>query len=271
MLHLAATMNMETFFIPALYLVLLLWVVAEEGTRERQRSVSFVAGLVLGIATIFRPTSALLICALGLLFFWERPRRLWRQLWMQGRWLLIGFALPMALLLIRHRIAWGQWTLAGVKGPLSSLQNYALVVDGQHPVQIGIGPWLRLVADDPGVIWHHVIPAWWEQWLYLWTHPGFGQMDLLLGLHHVGPYQATLTSILVGGILVGVGVALRRRSRLDLILVALPVYFSALVFVFYVLNSRYRAPFIPALYLLCCSGFYAAIATVRGGMTARNS
>jgi hypothetical protein len=105
-----------------------------------------------------------------------------------------------------------------------------------------------------------MIPNWWAQILYLWTHYGFGQMDFVQGLNYPGFYQAALAAIMAAGIVVGMAQALRRRSRADLVLLALPAYFTGLALVFWVINTRYRAPFIPALSLLCCAG-YAAIAS----------
>ena len=105
-----------------------------------------------------------------------------------------------------------------------------------------------------------MIPDWWTQILSLWTHRGFGQMDLVQGLNYPGFYQAALAAILAVSVVVGVAKALRRRSRADLVLLALPAYFTSLAFVYWVINTRYRAPFLPALYLLACLGFSTLIA-----------
>lgn len=263
MLHLMGTVNSETFFIPILYLALLLWMTAREQPRAQGLRTSFLAGVAMGVATVFRPTSALMPLALVFLLWLERPKRSWRHMGPEAGRMLAGFAVPMALMVVRHRIAWGQWTLAGDKSFAALSNNYAFSIHGQHLTDIGVGAWSRLLAQEPQWVWQHMIPSWWKQLLNLWTHPGFGQMDLLQGLVHVGPYQAALTSILVAGILIGVVCAVRQRRRCDLTLLVLPLYFSALVFVFYVINSRYRAPYIPALYLLCCLGFSRALAQMR--------
>ena len=180
--------------------------------------------------------------------------------------MLGGFLLSLLPLFIRHRIAWGHWTLFGGSqgGLLSWHANYAWSIHAQHPYAIGWGPWLRLLSADPAAIWREMIPNWWTQILYLWTHRGFGQMDLVEGLNHNGSYQAALTGIAAAGIVVGAILAVRRRTRADLILLLLPVYFSSLALVYYVINTRYRAPFIPTLYLLCCLGFSWAASAIRG-------
>lgn len=260
MLHLMATMNMETFFIPTLYLALLLWVRAAEPPLTRQRRFSWWAGVMLGLATVFRPTSLLLPAALVIVLWWERPRPSWRETRTQVGWLLGGFALPLGLLYLRNRIAWGAWTLASSKAEVALQVNDAFDIHGQHLAAIGLGPWLRLLLQDPSVIWTSIIPRWWDHGLRLWTHPGFGQMDVVRGLNHAGPYQALLAGTLLIGVVIGLAVALRRRSRADLVLLVLPAYFTSLILPFLVLNSRYRSPFIPALYALCCLGFSAATA-----------
>jgi hypothetical protein len=170
--------------------------------------------------------------------------------------MFVGFIIPVILLLIRHRLAWGHWTFGSERAsPASWGANYAWEIHGQHPSGIGFGPWLHLVASDPSVIWRDMIPDWWAQILSLWTHRGFGQMDLLQGLNYPGPYQAALAGVLAIGVVTGIMLAIRRRTRGDLALVSLPVYFTSLALVWYVINTRYRAPFIPALSLLGCVGF----------------
>lgn len=264
MLHLMATLNMETFFIPMLYVALWLWASVETQPLEQRRRRCFLAGLALGVATLFRPTSGLLPFVWLILLVCERPKRPWAQLRAQGAWMMAGFMVITILVLIRHRLAWEHWTFGASRGALLSWKaNYAWEIHGQHPSVIGVGPWLGLVVSEPSVIWHKMIPDWWAQILYLWTHRGFGQMDLIQGLNYVGPYQAALASILTVGVLVGISLVLRRRSRVDLLLLSLPLYFSSLALVYYVINTRYRAPFIPVLYLLCCVGFFAASTAAR--------
>jgi len=46
-------------------------------------------------------------------------------------------------------------------------------------------------------------------------------------------------------------------------LLAVPILFSSLVLVYGVLNSRYRAPFIPEMYLLSLWGLWIASASLR--------
>jgi hypothetical protein len=173
--------------------------------------------------------------------------------------MLAGFAIALVPLFVRNRIAWGYWSLAGVKATLSSIQNEALVIHGQHPASVGLVPWLRLMAAESSVIWQHIIPGWWDQGLYLWTHPGFGRMDLIQGLNYIGFYQAALTIVMTASIITGAAFAIGRRSRSDLSILSLPVYFTSLVLAFYVANARYRAPFVPALYLLSSLGFSLAV------------
>lgn len=277
-LQLMATMNMETFFVPLLFLGLLLWCDAGSPAAKNAALRSWWAGIVMGVATWFRPTSALLpFFLVGLTALERRPAeagtpppagsardeskgaadRSGGLRSRQAAALLGGFAVAMAGLFIRHRIAWGYWTLGGLKTKVCWLANGALSIGGEHPADIGVWPWLQLVAQHPEQLWTHMIPGWWKQLLYLWTHRGFGRMDLVQGLNDAGAYQAALMSVMTVAFIAGAGLALRRRTRTDLALLALPVYFSVLVLVFFVLNSRYRAPFLPVLYLLACLGFYA--------------
>ncbi len=90
-------------------------------------------------------------------------------------------------------------------------------------------------------------------------------MDLVMGLNHEGPYQALVASFFAAGIAVGAGVAVARRSRADLVCLVLPVYFSALVLAFWVINARYRAPFIPALIALWGLGCREVARSVKAG------
>ncbi len=264
MVHLMATLNTETLMIPALYAALCLWVVAGERCSSAWARSAFAAGVMFGAAALFRPTVAALPFALTCLLLWERPALSWREIRAQGGALLAGFAAPMLLVLIRHRIAWGHWTLGESRGSVLSWKaNYAWNIDGQHPAVIGLGPWARVVAADPSAIWREMIPDWWAQILNLWTHQGFGQMDLVQGLNHGGPYRAALAGIMALGVLAGIAAAVRRRTRGDLVLCALPAYFTGLALVYYVINTRYRAPFIPALALLACLGWSALIAAIR--------
>ncbi|MBI3457763.1 MAG: glycosyltransferase family 39 protein [Candidatus Rokubacteria bacterium] len=264
MVHLMATLNTETLMIPAFYGALWLWVAVGERRPQARAGASFVAGLLFGLTALFRPTVAALPFALACLLLWERPSLTWRQLRTQGALMLAGFGATMLLLLLRHRIAWGHWSLGQSRGSVVSWRaNYAWDVQGQHPASVGFGPWLQVVAQDPSVIWREMLPDWWAQVLELWTHPGFGQMDLVQGLNHPGPYRAALAMIMAIGVVAGIAVALRRRMRGDLALCALPAYFTGLALVFYVINTRYRAPFIPALYLLTCLGWAALIAEIR--------
>jgi len=269
MLHLMSTMNQETFFFPCVYLALLLWSKAGIDRPQTQTRAGLLAGLILGASVVFRTTSVILPFAWYFLLLWERPRpsvRLAkRQVWL----MLVGVFIPVALLIIRHRIAWGTWTLAGAHGEYKIIEwNYALSLHGVHLQNVGLIAWLRMLAAEPRLIWEHVIPSWGKQALELWTHRGFGQMDLVQGLNAPGPYQAALTSVLTVSALIGALVAIRRRTRLDLVLLSLPVCFTSFVLLFYVLNSRYRAPFIPALYLFSCLGFSLAVAQARSRVAA---
>ncbi len=265
MLHLMATLNMEVFFIPALYLALWLWVSVNELPLPQRRLRAFFAGSALAMATLFRPTALLIPVVWWLLLCVERPRLPWSQARGQGVWMTLGFVLPMGLSMIRHRLAWGHWMLTGGSNGagLSWYANYAWEVNGRHPYEMGWAPWLRLVASDPSVIWTQMIPDWWAQIVCLWTHRGFGQMDLVQGLNYPGPYQAALVGILTVGVVVGAIQAIRQRRRLDLVLLALPLYFTGLALVYYVINTRYRAPFLPALYLVACAGFAGIFAAIR--------
>jgi hypothetical protein len=259
-LHLMATLNMETFFLPLLYLAVLLW----HRAASRPAWWAALAGGVLGLATIVRPTvAALPLVWLGLLPF-ERTRFPTHPRWRQAAAMLGGFSVGLVALLLHHRIAWESWTLGGVKATTTSLKYHALLVHGQHPADVGVGPWLQLVFSDPHVIWTRILPGWWDQLFVLWTHPGFGQMDLVQGLSHAGPYQAALTTIIAACAIWGAWTALRSRSRLALQLVVMPVYFSSFVVAFFMLNARYRASFIPALILLACLGVTAAKRAVSG-------
>lgn len=262
-LHLMSTMNMETFFLPALYLSVVLWCRAASGPATATLRRSAGAGAALGAATWFRVTSVLLPVAWLLVAHWERPRRTFRSWWRQGAGLLAGFGVPVGLLVLHHRFAWGYWSLSGLNGKYASGANYALEIQGHQPASIGLGPWLQLLAQEPSVIWTQILPGWAAQLVSLWTHTGFGQMDLVKGLNHEGPYQAAVTTLLALGMVIGAGLAVTRRRRVDMALVTLPAYFSALVLAFWVVNARYRAPFIPALLTLCCVG-YAAIARAAG-------
>ena len=253
-LQLLATMNMETFFIPALYLAVWLWI------RTRSKREIFDAiwtGLALGLATVFRPTSVLLPFVWAVLLVCERPSLSWRAIGRQAAGLLAGFAILLGLLIMRNRIAWGYWTLAGMKGKITSLQGSALWVHGQHPASVGLWPWLNVLAREPNAVWTHMVPAWRNELVQLWTHPGFGWMDLIQGLNAPGTYQAALTTVLLLLGVVGMVVALKLPGRVQLVLLTMPFYFSAFILAFDVLNARYRAPFIPALYALCCLGAQA--------------
>ena len=264
MLHLMGTLNMEVLSIPSLYVGLWLWVDAQDAPASRRLNRCAAAGLWLGLSTLFRPTAGLIPLLLIGLLMWERPKLSWSQIRVQGSRLLAGFALPMLIMIVRNRFLWGHWTLGQSRGSrLSWLANYAWDIQGQHPATIGLGPWLKLVAADPSVIWREMMPNWWNQILFLWTHYGFGQMDLIQGLNHLGRYQAALAVMLTAAVIAGIVCALRRRSRGDLVTLALPVYFTALAFVWYVINTRYRSPFIPALYLLACLGFQSAMTAIR--------
>jgi hypothetical protein len=261
MLHLMATLNMEVAFIPALYVAVWLWSTVPELSPRAQRWRCVWTGVVVGFSALFRPTSGLFPLMLAGALLFERPKLSWRNVVKQAGWMLAGFAIPIALLLIRHRIAWGHWTTGDSNGaPLSWHANYAWTIQGQHPYTIGWARWFQLLAADPSVLWREMIPNWWAQILFLWTHHGFGQMDFVQGLNYPGFYQAALMAILAVGIVAGTAQALRRRHRADVMLLALPMYFTALALIFWVINTRYRAPFIPALALLCCAG-YAALAS----------
>lgn len=262
MLQLLGTMNQETFFFALIYAALLLWSqTANPGARLR---VGFFAGLLLGVSVVFRTTSLMLPFAWCLFVLWERPRRDVRLVRAQTRLMLLGVFIPVALVVIRHRIAWGYWTLSGAHaGERVVGFNYALRLHDVHLTDIGLVAWLQRLAAEPQLLWQHVIPSWWKQGVYLWTHRGFGQMDFVQGLNAPGAYQAALTTILSVSALVGAVVAIRRRTRLDLALLSLPLCFTSLVLVFYVLNSRYRSPFIPALYLLSCLGLSLPWTTAR--------
>jgi len=264
MVHLMATLNTETLMIPAFYGALWLWVAVGGRPPKARANAALVAGVLFGAAALFRPTVALVPFALALLLLWERPALSWREMRTQGGMMLMGFVGTMLLLLVRHRIAWGHWSLGESRGSVVSWRaNYAWDIAGQHPAVVGFGPWLQVVAQDPSVIWREMIPDWWAQVVALWTHQGFGQMDLVQGLNHAGPYRAALAGIMAIGVVVGIAAALRRRTRGDLALCALPAYFTGLALVWYVINTRYRAPFIPALYLLACLGWSALIAAIR--------
>ncbi len=268
MLHLMGTLNMEVFFIPALYVAIALWASAGDPARPSRWSRAFLAGLMVGVATLMRPTSALVPWLWLVLLRVERPTRRWAEICAHGGWLLAGFLLPMAALMVRHHMVWGQPWGADQGSVLSWQFNYAWDVHGQHPGRVGWDPWLRALAADPAVIWREMIPEWWAQVLFLWTHRGFGQMDLLQGLNHGGFYQAALTGFLSAGILIGILQALRRRRRGELALLSLPLYFTGLALVWYVLNSRYRSPFLPALYLFACLGIRAAASAIRARVSA---
>lgn len=262
MLHLLGTMNQETFFFACVYAALLLWsLTASPDARLR---VGLLAGLTLGVSVIFRTNSIMLPLAWYLCLLWERPRPGVRAARTQVWLMLAGLCIPVILMVIRHRVAWGYWTLSGAHAEYKIIQwNYALQLPGAHLYDIGLVEWLRRLAAEPHLLWQHVIPSWWKQALALWTHRGFGQMDLVQGLNHAGPYQAALATVLSVSALAGGLVAIRRRTRLDLALLSLPLCFTGLVLVFYVLNSRYRSPFIPALYLFSCLGFSLASITAR--------
>jgi 4-amino-4-deoxy-L-arabinose transferase-like glycosyltransferase len=263
-----ATLNMEVLLLPVLYGAIWLWVTVMEQSPEKRLRRSMAAGVMCGVAMLSRPTVALLPFVLVLLLCWERPRLSWRDIRTQGSSLLVGVAVPVLLLLLRHRVAWGHWTLGKSRGSLLSWQaNYAWSIHDQHPAAIGFGPWLQMVASEPSVIWQKMIPDWWAQMLYLWTHYGFGQMDLVQGLNAPGFYRAALTGMFAASVLIGMLVALQRRTRADLILCALPAYVTGLALVYYVINTRYRAPFIPALYLLACVGFSTFLTTSRARVT----
>ncbi|MEK7411772.1 MAG: glycosyltransferase family 39 protein, partial [Planctomycetota bacterium] len=239
MLHLMATLNLEVAFIPALYVAVWLWSTVPDQPPRAQRRRCFLAGCAVGLSALFRPTSGLLPVALVGASCLERPKLPWRSLVQHTSWMLAGFALPIALLLIRHRLAWGYWTFGGSSSaPASWSANYAWNIQNQHPSQIGWGPWFQLLASDPAVIWREMIPNWWAQILNLWTHRGFGQMDLVQGLNYPGFYQAALSVIIAVCVIVGVATALRRRSRADLTLLMLPAYFTGLALVFWVINTR---------------------------------
>jgi len=261
MLHLLSTMNQETFFFTCIYGALLLWSQAATAATPRSRfRAAMLAGLVLGVSVTFRTASIVLPIAWCLLLLWERPKLSGRAVGTQMGLLLLGLLIPVALMVIRHRIAWGYWSLAGDHMRYKIIQwNYALQLPGGHLVDIGFGEWVRQLAAEPHLLWQHVIPSWWKQGVELWTHRGFGQMDLVQGLNHPGPYQAALTTVLSVSALVGILIAIRQRTRLGSALLSLPVCFTSFVLIFYVLNSRYRSPFIPALYLLSCLGFSLAV------------
>lgn len=256
LLHIMGTLNTEVFFLPALYAALWLWAsVTEQPAASRLRACA-LAGLALGLAAVFRPTAVLMTPALIALLWIERPPLSWTRIRQEASRLVGGFALPVAAVALRNRAAWGHWTLFGGSNGshLSWIANYAWEVQGQHPGVIGWGPWLRLVAEQPSMIWRGMIPDWWAEVRHLWSHPGFGQMDLVQGLNHGGPYQAALAVILGVALAAGAGVAVGERRRIHLVVLALPVYFTGLALVYWVINTRYRAPFIPALYLLAALG-----------------
>ncbi|MBI2496239.1 MAG: glycosyltransferase family 39 protein [Candidatus Omnitrophica bacterium] len=257
MLHLLATMNQETFFFAWVYLALLLWSLAADPNARLR--VGLFAGLALGVSVIFRTTSLMLPLVWYLCMLWERPRPGAWTARRQAGLLWLGVCVPVALMVIRHRMAWGYWTLSGAHAEYKIIQwNYALQLPGAHLYDIGLVEWLRRLAAEPHLLWQHVIPSWWKQGVDLWTHRGFGQMDLVQGLNDGGPYQTALATVLSVSALVGIVAAIRRRTRLDLALLSLPLCFTSLVLIFYVLNSRYRSPFIPALYLFSCLGFSLA-------------
>ncbi len=263
MLHLMGTLNMEVLFIPALYVAIALWVAA--GEAPSRWGLAWLAGLMVGVATLMRPTSTFLP-GLWLAFLaFERPKRLRAEMVSQGGGLIAGFAVPIIALVIRNALVWGQPWGARQGSLLSWRANYAWVIQGQHPADVGWDLWLRTLAADPSVIWREMVPHWWTQILYLWTHRGFGQMDLLEGLNHYGFFQAALTSVLSAGIAVGIALAWRRRARGLLALLSMPLYFTGLALVWYVINSRYRSPFLPALYLLACIGLRGVIQAIRAG------
>lgn len=254
MLHLLSTMNQETFFFALVYWALLLWSQTADSQAARPR-LALLAGLLIGVSVVCRTISLLIPLVWYLGMSWERSRFGISSARKHGGLLLLGCAIPVALMIIRHRIAWGYWTVAGAHAQEYVVGwNYALRLHDVHLTDVGLVGWLRMLAAEPQLLWQHVIPSWWEQGVYLWTHRGFGQMDLVQGLNAPGSYQAALTTILTVSALVGAVVAIRRRTRLDVTLLSLPFYFTSFVLLYYVLNSRYRSPFIPALYLLSCLG-----------------
>ena len=262
MLQLLGTMNQETFFFALIYAALLLW--SQTTNPDARLRVGFFAGLMMGVSVVFRTASLMLPFAWCLCLLWERPRRDVRLVRAQAWMLLLGVFIPVALMVIRHRIAWGYWTLSGIHAEGRTVGfNYALRLHDVHLTDVGLVGWLQRLAAEPQLLWQHVIPSWWKQGVYLWTHRGFGQMDFVQGLNAPGAYQAALMTILSVSALVGAVVAIRRRARLDVALLSLPLCFTSLVLVFYVLNSRYRSPFIPALYLLSCLGLSLPWMTAR--------
>jgi hypothetical protein len=259
-LHLLATMNMETFFVPLVYFSLVAWLKAGEAVGRRASVLSHASGALLGLATIARPTGALLPVVFGAAALGERGTRRRRECVRQVVALAAAFAIVLLPMLVRHRIAWGEWSLGGWKSRYAVIENRALRINGQNPIEIGWLAWSALIVDDPGVIWRTMIPGWWHEGLRLWTNQGFGQMDLIRGLNHSGTYQAALRMAMMLCGAAAVVVMMGRRTRLDLVLLGIPAYFTSMVLVFWVIGSRYRAPFIPALYLLACAGLLLASA-----------
>jgi hypothetical protein len=95
-----------TFALAALLLLVLARDQSERGARR-----VFLTGLIVGVATLVRYSSAALLPAV-VLASWGRPQR--------RRWgaALAGFVAPLALLPLYWRLHYGQWTPLGYGGSL---------------------------------------------------------------------------------------------------------------------------------------------------------
>jgi hypothetical protein len=173
----------------ALSALLLLVLVRDRGTGGARSA--FVAGVIVGAATLVRYSVAALLPAV-LVGTWGRP--LWRR-WSAA---LAGFLVPLVLLPFYFRLHYGQWLPLGYGGSFRVVpaSPWNVLLSGQHGLFV-FHPALALAAAGLGLGWLARIPpsgrplyrlamvwfasvalvhGWWSEWANV---GGYGQRFLI--------------------------------------------------------------------------------------------
>ncbi|MEM8930032.1 MAG: glycosyltransferase family 39 protein [Acidobacteriota bacterium] len=137
--------NSETPFLPLLLGGLLAWSIALDERDQRQ---ALLAGVLIGLATLVRPVSLLLVLPLALsaLIRYHRPgvRRIGVRL---GVWALLGHVLVLMPWEIWVHQATGQWLPVSSGGRLSLLDGLTYAVDPESD-RNAVPPSVATLMDD---------------------------------------------------------------------------------------------------------------------------
>lgn len=191
-----------TFALAALLLLVLARDQSERGARR-----VFLAGLIVGVATLVRYSSAALLPAV-VLASWGRPHR--------RRWgaALTGFAAPLTLLPLYWRLHYGQWSPLGYGGSLGPTlaSPWNVLFSGHHGLFVFhpalafavtglvLGVFARVRAGSVSLyriaaVWFvsvALLHGWWSEW----ANPGgYGQRFLVDSLPALAVGLAALLTV----------------------------------------------------------------------------